>query len=211
MLEKRRIINRILADKPRKKWKKYDNSRWNEKYKAIDRKHRKNLKEHNAEILRKRNLQPYEISIYPKGNWREGKKYCSTKSQWQWELEKKEWYKPETKDLFTPTLEKMKKEKDMVIKKIRPAILIDDKKAELFTIKSEEHTIKKYLDRCKIKKGRRELEIEYKEISEIENKMVEKEYEINGVKMTGKDLLEIIIKTGIKIYEVTGIMKEEEE
>lgn len=205
--EKIKIINKLLReDKPRKRWKKYDNSRWNEKYKALDRKHRKHLIQDNAEILRKKNLQPEEISVYPKGTWKEGKKYCSTKSQWQRNLEKNENYRVDIKDIFTPTLEKEKR-KDKVIKDKKPVIIFSDGKAELYTMKSEKHTIEEELNRYKIKKGKRVVEIKCLDINNIDNDMINKTYEINGTKMTGKDLLEVVLKTGIEIYEVVDIVK----
>ena len=205
--EKIKIINKLLReDKPRKKWKKYDNSRWNEKYKAIDRKHRKHLIQDNAEILRKKNLQPEEISVYPKGTWKEGKKYCSTKSQWQRNLEKNENYRVDIKDIFTPTLEKEKR-KDKVIKDKKPVIIFSDGKAELYTMKSEKHTIEEELNRYKIKKGKRVVEIKCLDINSIDDNMIKEIYEINNTKMTGKDLLEIILKTGIEIYEVVDIVE----
>lgn len=205
--EKIKIINKLLReDKPRKRWKKYDNSRWNEKYKALDRKHRKHLIQDNAEILRKKNLQPEEISVYPKGTWKEGKKYCSTKSQWQRKLEQNENYRVDIKDIFTPTLEKEKR-KDKVIKDKKPVIIFSDGKAELYTMKSEKHTIEEELNRYKIKKGKRVVEIKCLDINNIDDNMVKEIYEINGTKMTGKDLLEVILKTGIEIYEVVDIVE----
>ena len=205
--EKIKIINKLLReDKPRKRWKKYDNSRWSEKYKALDRKHRKHLIQDNAEILRKKNLQPEEISVYPKGTWKEGKKYCSTKSQWQRNLEKNENYRVDIKDLFTPTLEKEKR-KDKVIKNKKPVIIFSDGKAELYTMKSEKHTVEEELNRYKIKKGKRVVEIKCLDINNIDDNMVKETYEIDGTKMTGKDLLEVVLRTGIEIYEVIDIVK----
>lgn len=202
--EKIKIINRMLNEKPYKKWKKYDRNRWNEKYKAIDRKHRKHLVEHNREILKKKNLQPKEISIYPKGSWKEGKKHCSTMSEWQKKIERDENYRLDLKDLFTPTLEKMKRE-DLEIKKNTPAILFSGNEAEIYEMKIVEHTRDRESNTYKVKKGRRVIEIRCKDILEIEKDMVDKIYTINNIEMTGKDLLEIIIKSGAKIYEIIGI------
>ena len=205
--EKIRIINRILNEKPYKKWKKYDRNRWNEKYKAIDRKHRKHLIEHNREVLKKKNLQPKEISIYPKGSWNEGKKHCSTMSEWQRKIERDENYKPEIKDLFTPTIEMIKRN-DLEIKKNEPAIIFSGNKAEIYEMKIVEHTKNRELNVYKVKKGRRVIEIKCKDVNEFEKDMVNNKIEINNVEMTGKDLLEVILKTGVKIYEVTKIIEK---
>lgn len=205
--ERNKIINKILNEKPYKKWKQYDRSRWNEKWKAIDRKHRKHLIQDNAEILRKNNLQPEEISIYAKGSWKEGKKHCSTMSEWQKKIERNENYKPEIKDLFTPTLEKMKRE-DTEIKSYKPVIIFSGNKAELYEMRITKHTKMKELNSYKIVKGKKVLEIKCKELEDVEKEMVNNIYEINNAKMKGKDLLEIILKTGIEIYEVINIVEK---
>lgn len=138
------------------------------------------------------------------GNKKEGIKHCNTKSQWKYkreELEKEGKVTPEiievaknNKELSVTEL-KLEEEKVELPRKIEKIFLILNKKVYV-----KEAEIEPYKKICygKVKMGKEKHEIKLENIYPEEKEIYETDYG----EMTGKMLLEISIKTGVKIYEM---------
>ena len=148
-------------------------------------------------------INPTKHIEITEGTKREGKKYCSTKSQWKYkqeELEKEGKITPEiievaknNREMSVTELE-IEEDKVEIPRRIEKIFLIIGKKVYV-----KDAEIEPYEKICKgkIKIGRKINRIR------LENIYPEEEiYETDYGEMTGKMLVEISIITGVKIYEM---------
>lgn len=149
-------------------------------------------------------INPEKHIEITEGTKREGKKHCSTKSQWKYnreELEKEGKVTPEIIEIAKNNIEmsvtelEIEEEKVEIPARTEKIFLIIDKKVYI-----KDAEIEPYKKICtgKIKIGKEKHEIELEHIYPEEKEMYETDYG----EMTGKMLLEISIKTGVKIYEM---------
>lgn len=149
-------------------------------------------------------INPEKHIEITEGTKREGKKHCNTKSQWKYnreELEKEGKVIPEIIEVaknnpkLSVTELKIEEEKVELPRRIEKILLILNKKVYV-----KEAEIKPYKKICygKIKIGKEKHEVEIEQFYPEEEEIYETDYG----EMTGKMLLEISIKTGVKIYEM---------
>ena len=149
-------------------------------------------------------INPEKHIEITEGTKHEGKKYCSTKSQWKYnreELEKEGKVTPEIIEVAKSNREmsvtelKLEEEKVEIPRRTEKIFLIIEKKVY---VKNAEIEPYKKICTGKIKIGKEKHEIELENIYPEEKEIYETDYG----EMTGKMLLEISISTGIKIYEM---------
>ena len=149
-------------------------------------------------------INPEKHIEITEGTKREGKKHCSTKSQWKYnreELEKEGKVEPEiievaknNREMSVTELE-LEEEKVEIPARTEKIFLIIDKKVYIKDVEIEPY---KKICIGKIKIGKEKHEIKLEHIYPEEKEMYETDYG----EMTGKMLLEISIKTGVNIYEM---------
>lgn len=149
-------------------------------------------------------INPEKHIEITEGTKREGIKHCSTKSRWKYnreELEKEGKVIPEiievaknNREMSVTELE-IEEEKIEIPARIEKIFLIIGKKVYV-----KDAEIKPYKKMCygKVKIGKEKHEIKLENIYPEEKEMYETDYG----EMTGKMLVEISIKTGVKIYEM---------
>ena len=149
-------------------------------------------------------IDPAKHIEITEGTKREGKKHCSTKSQWKYnreELEKEGKVTPEIIEIAKNNREisvtelKIEEDKVKIPRRIEKIMLVIDKKVYVKNVEIEPC---EKICIGKIKTGKEEHEIEIEQIYPDEKEMYKTDYG----EMTGKMLVEISIKTGVKIYEM---------
>lgn len=198
-------INKIHEEEERRR-KEFTRRMEYEKHKRGITKRKEDYEEAKARRYVKNINEMYNIISPEKhieiteGTKNEGKKYCSTKSQWKYnreELEKQGKVKPEieeVKENMTDYIEKKKKE-IVIPRRTEKIFLIIEKKVYIKDVEIEPY---KKICYGKIKIGKEKHEIELEHIYPEEKEIYETDYG----EMTGKMLLEISIKTGVEIYEL---------
>ena len=149
-------------------------------------------------------INPEKHIEITEGTKREGRKHCNTKSQWKYqqeELEKEGKVEPEiieiaknNREMSVTELELEEEKVEIPARKERIILIIDGK------VYVKEAEIKPYEKICygKIRIGREIHEIRLEKICPEKEEIFDTDYG----EMTGENLLEISIITGVKIYEM---------
>lgn len=155
---------------------------------AKARRYVRNINEMYAVISPEKHLEITE------GTKREGIKYCGTKSQWKYnreELEKQGKVKPEIEEIK----DNSKEEKIILPRRKEKIMLVVGEKIYILDVEispSEEE----FYTEIKIGKEKNKIKIRRTFLEE------EKKYRTIHGEMSSKTLLQIYIRTGVKIYEI---------
>ena len=155
-------------------------------------------KEYNAYVREENKKNPEKKIIGTHGGWKEGKKWCITKTEWQKKQEEKE------------ANEKAKPEEPEKIKEEKAIIIYDGEEAEVYRAELEKH---KYADQhkiiiAKIRSGQRKVKMQLKEYEfGKENKIVK----IEGMEMRESEIIECAIANNTEVYSIVGFYEDEEE